>query len=112
MSEVKLFTQADEIPWTILENGNRRRVVVYTDELMQVEFDFDEGGIGELHSHPHVQASYVAEGRFEVTVDGKTSIIGMGGSFIVPSGAIHGVRAIEKGRLVDTFTPHRQDLLD
>ena len=111
MSNVKLFAQADEHAWTTLDNGNRRRVIVYTDELMQVEFDFDEGGVGALHSHPHVQASYVAEGRFEVTVDGKSAIIGKGGSFIVPSGAVHGVKALEKGRLIDTFTPHRSDFL-
>lgn len=112
MSNTKLFSQADEKDWTVLENGNRRRVVVYTNELMQVEFDFDEGAVGAMHSHPHVQASYVAEGRFEVTVDGKSAVIGKGGSFVVPSGALHGVRALEKGRLIDTFTPYRLDFLE
>ena len=37
-----------------------------------VEFGFEKVAIGALHSHPHVQASYIAEGRFEVTIDGKT----------------------------------------
>jgi quercetin dioxygenase-like cupin family protein len=63
-------------------------------------------------THPHAQASYVAKGRFEVTIGGKSTIIGKGGSFIVPSGARHGVKALGKGRLVDTFTPHRADFLD
>ena len=35
-----------------------------------VEFAFEKGGVGAVHSHPHVQSSYVAEGRFEVTIDG------------------------------------------
>ena len=52
-----------------------------------VEFAFEKGGVGALHSHPHVQASYVAEGRFEVTIDGKTETLAAGGSFIVPSNA-------------------------
>ena len=52
-------------------DGNRRRVILHTDELMMVEFAFEKGGVGALHSHPHVQASYVAEGRFEVTIDGR-----------------------------------------
>ena len=112
MPDIKLFTQADEIAWTILEGGNRRRVVVHTDELMQVEFEFEKGAVGALHAHPHVQASYVAEGRFEVEVGGKTAIIGKGGSFIVPSGVVHGVKALEKGRLIDCFTPHRADFLN
>ena len=111
MSNTKLFAQPDEVAWTVLDNGNRRRVVVYTDELMQVEFAFEKGAIGALHSHPHVQVSYVAEGKFEVNIDGRKEIIGTGGSFIVPSGLEHGVLALEAGRLIDCFTPHRADFL-
>src|SRR5438067_9307765 len=92
-------------------DGNRLRVLVHTHELMIVEFAFEKGGVGALHSHPHVQASYVAEGRFEVTIDGQTEILAAGGSFIVPSGLVHGVKALEAGRLVDSFTPHRADFL-
>jgi quercetin dioxygenase-like cupin family protein len=76
-----------------------------------VEFGFEKGGVGALHSHPHVQSSYVAEGRFEVTIDGKTEIVEAGGAFIVPSNLVHGVKALEAGRLVDTFTPRRADFL-
>lgn len=65
--------------------GNRRRVLVRTHELMMVEFGFDKGGVGALHSHPHVQASYVAEGRFEVTVGGRSEVLEAGSSFIVPT---------------------------
>lgn len=105
------FVEAGEVAWTELGPGNRRRVLVETPELMQVEFGFDAGAVGALHSHPHVQASYVAQGRFEVTIDGETRTIGAGGSFIVPSGLVHGVRALEAGRLVDSFTPRRDDFL-
>ena len=70
---------------------------------MVVEFAFEKGGVGALHSHPHVQSSYVAEGRFEVTIDGVTETIAAGGSFIVPSNLVHGVKALEDGRLVDTL---------
>lgn len=107
----KIFAQAGEGAWTTTLDGNRRRVLLHTDELMLVEFGFDNGGVGALHSHPHVQASYVAEGRFEVTIDGRTETIETGGSFIVPSGLVHGVKALEAGRLVDSFTPHRADFL-
>jgi len=92
-------------------DGNRRRVLLHTDELMMVEFAFEKGGVGAVHSHPHVQASYIAEGCFEVTIDGRTEILAAGGGFIVPSNLLHGVKAIEAGRLVDSFTPHRADFL-
>jgi quercetin dioxygenase-like cupin family protein len=111
MTEQKLFAQAGEGETIMLPPGNTRRVLIHTPELMQVEFGFDKGAVGALHSHPHVQVSYVAEGSFEVTIDGKTEIVGAGGSFIVPSGLVHGVVALEAGRLVDVFTPLRQDFL-
>ncbi|MBB6409374.1 cupin domain-containing protein [Mesorhizobium sangaii] len=111
MAEPKIFAHAGEGAWKATPDGNRRRVLLHTDELMMVEFGFDKGGFGALHSHPHVQASYVAEGRFEVTIGGRTEIIAAGGSFIVPSNLVHGVKALEAGRLVDSFTPHRADFL-
>ena len=111
MTEPTLFSQPDAKPWTPTADGNRRRVILHTEELMMVEFDFEKGGVGALHSHPHVQSSYVAEGRFEVTIDGKTDIVEKGGAYIVPSGLVHGVKALEAGRLVDTFAPYRADFL-
>ncbi len=59
-----------------------------------------------------MQSSYIAEGRFEVTIDGRMETLSAGDGFIVPSNLVHGVKALEKGRLVDTFTPHRSDFLD
>lgn len=111
MSEQAFFAQAEASAWVEVAPGNRRRVLIHTPELMQVEFGFDKGGVGALHSHPHIQVSYVAEGRFEVTIGGKTEIVGTGGSFIVPSGVVHGVVALEAGRLVDVFTPMRADFV-
>jgi quercetin dioxygenase-like cupin family protein len=111
MDEQRIFAHAGDGVWTDLGGGNRRRVILHTDELMLVEFAFEKGGVGALHSHAHVQASYVAEGRFDVTVDGVTRTLAAGDSFIVPSNLVHGVVALEAGRLVDSFTPHRADFL-
>ena len=112
MTGTKIFSHAGEGAWTPTPDGNRRRVLLTTDELMMVEFAFEKGGIGAPHSHPHVQASYVAEGRFAVTIDGKSEILDAGSSFIVPSNLAHNVKALEAGRLVDSFAPHRADFLD
>ena len=111
MIDKKIFFRAGDGEWTETPDGNRRRVLLHTDELMMVEFAFEKGGVGALHSHPHVQSSYVAEGRFEVTIDGQVQTLSAGDGFIVPSNLVHGVKALEVGRLVDTFTPHRADFL-
>ena len=106
-----LISATDEKPWVTVAPGNRRRVLVSQPQLMQVEFAFDEGAIGALHSHPHVQASYVAAGTFEVTIGDTTTVLSEGGSFIVPPNVVHGVKALTPGRLVDCFTPQRDDFL-
>lgn len=106
----KLFAQPDDGKVTQLD-GSRRRVILDLPELMLVEFTFEKGGIGALHSHPHLQTSYVASGVFEVTIDGVTETIAAGGAYIVPSGLIHGVKAVEAGTLIDSFTPRRDDFL-
>lgn len=107
-----LFVRATDGEWVNTLEGNRRRVVAYTEQLMVVEFAFEAGGEGWLHSHPHVQSSYVAEGRFEVTIDGHSAVLKEGDIYIVPSGLIHGVKALSEGRLIDSFAPSRTDFLD
>jgi len=105
------YARPTDADWTPTDPGVRRRIHAFNDELMIVEFAFEKGAEGYLHAHPHVQASYVARGSFEVTIAGHTETLGAGQSFVVPSGAIHGVRALEDGLLVDSFTPARQDFL-
>jgi hypothetical protein len=45
MAGTKLFTRRSEGEWTDVGGGNRRRVLLHTDELMMVEFAFEEGGV-------------------------------------------------------------------
>lgn len=104
-------TLPEDTVWTEVSPGNRRAVLSHRPEMMLVAFSFDEGAIGALHSHPHTQVSYVAEGSFEVTVDGVTTRLDAGSSFIVAPNLVHGVVALAKGMLIDTFTPRRDDFL-
>ncbi|MEX0407643.1 cupin domain-containing protein [Aquibium sp. LZ166] len=112
MAENPLFVRPTDGDWIPTDPGVRRRILAHNEDLMVVEFSFEKDAVGKLHSHPHVQASYVAEGSFEVTISGTTEILSAGQSFIVPSNAVHGVRALEPGLLVDSFTPARQDFLN
>lgn len=105
------YSLPEDTKWTDVAPGNRRAVLSERPEMMLVAFSFDPGAVGALHSHPHTQVSYVAEGSFDVTVDGHTQRLQAGSSFIVAPNLIHGVVALEKGLLIDTFTPRRDDFL-
>jgi len=89
-----------------------RQVLSDHPDLMVVLFRFDaEGAVGAIHSHPHVQSTYVQSGRFRFSIDGVEKNYGPGDSFIIPSKAMHGCICLEPGQLVDTFTPRRDDFL-
>lgn len=88
-----------------------RTVLAHAPDLMVVRFTFAAGDRGALHSHPHVQSTYVQSGRYCFTVDGQPSEVGPGDAFIIPSGAEHGCLCLEEGVLIDSFTPRRDDFL-
>lgn len=88
-----------------------RTVLAQSPDLMVVRFSFKAGDQGALHSHPHVQSTYVQSGRFRFTIDAREFEVGPGDAFIIPSGATHGCLCLEGGELIDNFTPRRDDFL-
>lgn len=89
-----------------------RQVLADHPDLMVVAFSFEaEGAEGALHNHPHVQSTFVESGRFRFTMDGESFEVGPGDSFVIPSNALHGCVCLTPGRLVDCFTPRRDDFL-
>jgi quercetin dioxygenase-like cupin family protein len=80
-------------------------------DLMLVAFRFDQGGLGALHNHVHVQATYVQSGRFRFTLGSEEREVTAGDSFVIPSLQTHGCICLEAGVLIDSFTPRRDDFL-
>jgi quercetin dioxygenase-like cupin family protein len=62
-----------------------------------------------LHSHVHEQLSFVLEGQFEMTIDGEVQVLEPGRFCHIPPGVPHGGRALSHCRLLDVFTPRRDD---
>ena len=105
------FIESNEIGWETMGHGVRRQVLGHGDDLMIVRVEFEKDAIGTMHQHPHRQASYVAAGRFLVTVAGEQKVLNTGDVFYAAADTPHGVRALEKGTLIDVFTPIREDFL-
>lgn len=98
----------------IIDNGSGiiRQVLADSPELMVVSFTYTRAGaVGAVHNHPHVQSTYVESGRFRFSRDGEEFEVGAGDSFVMPSNARHGAVCLEPGRLIDSFTPRRDDFL-
>lgn len=102
---------ASDVPWEKLDGGWRRQVV-FSGELTLVVLEAPGPTAGPipLHSHENDQISHVIDGEIEVQVATETRQIGKGGVFRVPANAPHGIRILSSSvRLVDVFTPPRED---
>ena len=94
-----------------LGGGTARRILAYGDPLMAVEVSFEAGAEGAPHTHPHTQLSYVLSGSFRYAVEEESVVLNPGDSIVVPGGLVHGTVCLEKGVLLDVFTPKRDDFL-
>ncbi len=106
-----VFVLADSIAYEDLGGGIKRKLLGYEENMMMASILFEPGAIGALHSHPHIQCSYVKSGVFDLTIAGRTQRLKAGDCYIVPANAVHGAVAIEAGELIDVFTPWREDFL-
>jgi len=91
--------------------GVIRKVMAFCDGAMCVINKFEEGAVGAIHSHPHTQITYVTEGRFRFTVGDEEKEVGKGDSLCKQNEVKHGCVCLEKGILVDFFTPMREDFI-
>lgn len=94
-----------------LGGGIARQILGYGPDLMIVRVWFDEGAVGEVHSHYHSQSTMVESGKFEVFVDGEKKVLEAGDSFYIAPHLDHGAVCLEPGVLIDTFSPAREDFL-
>jgi len=105
----------NQSPYQVVRPGLERRII-HANELMMVIVDFTDGPWQEKeppHSHPHEQTSYIAEGEVIFYCESEPEQhLKPGDMFVVPSGKLHTIKLLTKtARLVDSFTPLRQDIL-
>ena len=61
------------------------------------------------HRHIHQQCSFVIEGEFELTVNDVPQLLNTGLFAVIPSNVWHSGTAITDCRLIDVFSPVRED---
>ena len=106
-----IYKSHDDTVLLDLGGGTTRRILAWNDQLMSVEVGFETGAVGADHTHPHTQLSYVLSGKFLYTVEGEGVELNPGDSIVVPANLLHGTVCLEKGTLLDVFTPMREDFI-
>ena len=110
-TETKTFIADKDVNWEVTAPGMKRKIMAWDERLMLVRVEFEKGGVGTLHSHPHTQITHVEKGAFEVEISGEKQVLKAGDVFYVPPHAIHGAVCLEAGVLIDVFSPMREDFL-
>jgi len=69
------------------------------------------GAVMSEHQHPQEQLVYIVAGRMRLIAAGTSHELGPGDSFYLASNVPHGVEALEETRVLDTFSPPRNEYL-
>jgi quercetin dioxygenase-like cupin family protein len=108
---VQNFFFGNEREYEDLGGGVKRKILSYDQNLMTVEVVFEKGAVGAMHHHPHEQCTIVLEGAFEFTIGDETKVVRKGDSLYKQPNIEHGCVCLEAGKLLDVFTPRRDDFL-
>jgi quercetin dioxygenase-like cupin family protein len=98
----------NDAPARELFPGYRARLV-HSERMTFSYVDVDAGASFAEHDHPHEQVIHMLEGELEVTIDGETRVLCAGDVAVVPSNARHRGTAITACRILDAFSPTRDD---
>ena len=106
------FLAGSDIPEEKVGHGMLRQVMGYDPSILLARVVFEEGGVGEIHDHPHSQVTYIESGEFEVSIGEETRLLGAGDGFYIPPNTSHGAVCKKAGALIDVFSPAREDFLE
>jgi len=83
--------------------------LIHTDTNTINFIEVKAGSSTQLHKHLHQQCSFAIAGKFELTANGETQILEPGIFAIIPSNVEHGGTAVTDCKLIDIFSPVRED---
>lgn len=69
----------------------------------------DAGSHLPLHHHPHEQVTYILEGKLKMHIGDEVMILEPGNIKVIPSNTPHSAEALTACKLIDVFSPVRED---
>lgn len=82
---------------------------IHTATMTMAFWEVEAGASMPIHQHMQEQISQVLEGKFELTIAGVRKVYEPGVVAIIPSNVPHGGIAITNCKLLDIFSPVRED---
>lgn len=91
--------------------GIARRTVASGETMYQMIATLAAGSRMPQHQHRQEQIVHILEGHMRLLVDGVPHDLVKGDSFYLASNVLHGVETVLATRVLDTFSPPRDDYL-
>ena len=82
---------------------------IHSEHTTHVYWQIDAGARLPEHDHPHEQIVNMLEGRYELVVDGTAHVLEAGDVLVIPGGATHHGSAHTDCRILDVFSPVREE---
>ncbi len=104
----------DDKEWEQLGPIMKRRFV-WGESLMVAQIEMFAGGHVPKHQHHNEQITNVLEGRLEFRFGedgGDLRIVATGDSVVIPANLPHEVKVLEDTKVIELFSPPRQDWID
>ena len=79
------------------------------DKLTFGYVELKKGASIPEHSHPQEQITYIIEGQLDMVIDGNACSLTAGMYHVIPSNCRHSAIAITECKLIDAFSPVRDD---
>ncbi len=100
--------EVSSLPERELVPGHRGRFI-HSEHTTHVYWRIESGAILPEHSHPHEQIVNMLEGTYELIVGGEKFVLSAGDVLVIPGGVAHGGRAHTDCRILDVFSPVREE---
>jgi len=98
-------------PWIEICPGIKRQTMASGKTMYQMAAQLAAGSKMPEHCHRQEQIVHILSGRMNLIVDGALHELNTGDSFYLASNVPHGVETLEETRVLDTFSPPRDEYL-
>jgi len=98
----------NEIPSKEIMPGYHGKMI-HSENMSIAFWEVEKDAKVPEHSHFNEQIMHVLEGEFEFTLNGETKVYHPGDLVVIPSWATHGGKALTPCKLLDVFSPVREE---
>lgn len=82
---------------------------VHGEKITLSIVDIKKGSPLPEHRHPHEQVTFILEGELEMIIGGEKMVLTAGTSHVIPGNTPHSAIALTDCRVLDAFSPVRED---